>query len=135
MNKKRVLFLCTNNSCRSQMAEGLLNTMYSGKYEACSAGIEPTRINPYAVKVMKEIGVDLSNYRSKSIDVFQGDKFDYVVTVCNHARQVCPFFPGRQLIHKSFEDPAVFDGSVDDILNKYRKVRDEIKSWIMEQFG
>jgi len=135
MDKKKVLFLCTYNSCRSQIAEGLLNTIYGSKYEAYSAGIEPSEVNSYAFEVMKEIGIDLSKHYSKSIKDFHGEEFDIVVTVWNNAKEVCPFFPGKRVLHKNFEDPADFDGSVEEILNKFRKVRDEIKNWIIKQFG
>lgn len=133
--KKSVLFLCTYNSARSQIAEGLLKTLYHDKYEAYSAGIEPSHLSPYAVEVLKEMGIDISNYRSKSVEEFSGMKFDYVVTVCDHAKEACPFFPGKKVIHKSFEDPSGFSGSIEEVLTKFRCVRDEIKSWIEQTFG
>ena len=125
--KKTVLFLCTHNSCRSQIAEGLLNTFYSNNYKAYSAGVEKTKVNPYASEVMKELGIDLSKHYSKTVDEFKDENFDYVVTVCNTAKETCPFFPGNKIIHKSFEDPSKVDGSIEDILNSFRKTRDEIK--------
>ena len=134
MVKKKVLFLCTYNSCRSQMAEGLLNTLNGSKYKAYSAGIKPTKVNSYAIEVMKEIGIDLSKYYSKSIKDFRDQEFDFVVTVCDKAKEVCPFFPGKKILHKNFEDPADFNGSVEEILDKFRKVRDDIKTWIIKQF-
>ena len=134
MVKKKVLFLCTYNSCRSQMAEGLLNTLNGSKYKAYSAGIKPTKVNSYAVEVMKEIGIDLSKYYSKSIEDFRDQEFDFVVTVCDKAREFCPFFPGKKIFHKNFKDPADFNGSAEEILDKFRKVRDDIKTWIIEQF-
>lgn len=85
--KKKVLFVCTHNSARSQMAEGFLNALYEDKYEAYSAGIEPTKVNPYAIKAMAEVGIDISKYRSKSIEEFRGKNFDYAVTVCDHAKK------------------------------------------------
>ncbi len=133
--KKRVLFICTHNSARSQIAEGLLNSLYGSRYEAHSAGIAPTAINPYAVRAMAEIGIDISANRSKSIEEFRGEIFDYVVTVCDDAREACPFFPGKKVIHKSFQDPSQFRGTDDEILVKVRKVRDEIKGWIESTFG
>jgi len=133
--KQKVLFLCTNNSARSQMAEGLLNTIYGSRYEAYSAGIEPTTLNPYAVEVMKELGIDISNNRSKSIEEFRGKTFGYVVTVCDNAKEVCPFFPGKKILHKSFEDPAEFEGNIEETLDVFRRVRDEIKDWIKKTFG
>ena len=100
--KKSVLFLCSHNSCRSQMAEGLLKSYYSDSYDVFSAGIIPTNVNPYAVEVMKEIGIDISSNSSKSIDEFKDKKFDIVVTVCDDAKEVCPFFPGKKILHKNF---------------------------------
>jgi arsenate reductase len=134
MDKKKVLFLCTNNSCRSQIAEGLLNSILGTKYIAFSAGLSPKKVNPYAIEVMKEIGIDLSKQYSKSIEVFKDDNFDYVVTVCDNAKEACPFFPGKKVIHKSFEDPAKFNGNIVDTLETFRKTRDEIKAWIVDTF-
>ncbi|PVX26938.1 MAG: low molecular weight phosphatase family protein [Candidatus Bathyarchaeum sp.] len=132
--KKRILFLCTQNSARSQMAEGLLNAFYGDNYEGYSAGVTPTKVNPYAVKSMAEIGVDISRNRSKSIEEFRGENFNYVVTVCDNARETCPFFPGEEIIHKSFEDPAQFKGSEEEILKQVRRVRNEINEWIKNRF-
>jgi len=117
------------------MAESLLNTIYKNKYKAFSAGVESSIINPYAVEVMKEIGIDISNSRSKLIKEFQGKTFDVVVTVCDNAKENCPFFPGKNIIHKSFKDPSKTEGSIEDILVDFRKTRDEIKNWIIEYFG
>lgn len=117
------------------MAEGFLNALYGDRYEGLSAGIEPTQINPYAVKVMAEIGVDISMHRSKSIEDFRGKNFNYVVTVCDHAKEICPFFPGKNILHKGFEDPSDFKGTEDEILKEVRRVRDEIKDWIEITFG
>jgi len=133
--KEKVLFICTHNSCRSQMAEGLLRHLYGDHYESYSAGLEVTDVNPYAIKVMGELGIDISSQRSKSIEEFRGMVFDYVVTVCDSAREKCPFFPGKKVIHKSFEDPAGFTGEEDEVLEVFRRVRDEIKNWIVETFG
>lgn len=130
---KKVLFICTHNSARSQIAEGLLNHLGRGKYIAQSAGTEPTRVHPYAIKVMAEIGIDITKHRSKSIEEFRGKRFDYVVTVCDHAKETCPFFPGAKVyIHKSFPDPSEFPEDV--MLSGFRKVRDEIKDFIIEAF-
>ena len=134
-NKKKVLFLCTHNSARSQMAESMLTTYYRDKYEAFSAGIKPTSVSPYAVEVMKELGIDLSENYSKSIEDFKDGKFDFVVTVCDKAREICPFFPGETIIHKGFNDPENTDGSIEEILSAFKKVRNEIKDWIIENFG
>jgi arsenate reductase len=132
--KKRVLFICTHNSARSQMAEAFLNSHYGDRYEAQSAGIEPTDINPYAIKVMAEIGIDISKHLSKSIKEFRGQNFDYVATVCDHAKDTCPFFPGEEILHKGFEDPSEFKGNEEEILEKVRQVRDEITVWIEKTF-
>ncbi|MBD3264069.1 MAG: arsenate reductase ArsC [Candidatus Omnitrophica bacterium] len=126
--KRRVLFLCTGNSCRSQMAEGFLKNKAEDKFEVFSAGIEPAGVNPLAVKVMRDAGVDISSQRSKSIKEFLGKKFDYVVTVCDKAKQACPVFGGRyEKIHWNLEDPAVASGAEKEKLIIFRKVRDEIE--------
>jgi len=118
------------------MAEGLLNVLYGDKYEAYSAGTEPSQVNPYAIKAMAEIDIDISGDRSKSIEEFQDMKFDYVVTVCNHAKEACPYFPeGEICIHKSFVDPSSVKGSDDKKMMAFRIVRDEIRRWIYKTFG
>jgi len=133
--KKTVLFICTHNSARSQMAEGFLNALHRDRYEAHSAGIKPTKVNPYAVKAMAEAGIDISKQHSKSIEEFRGKIFDYVVTVCDDAKEACPFFPGDKVLHKSFRDPSRLKGTDDEILKKVRRVREEIREWIEETFG
>jgi arsenate reductase len=118
------------------MAEGLLRSMYGERYEVFSAGISPTELDPCAVQVMKEIGIDISGFRSKGIDEFAGIIFDYVITVCDHARQTCPFLPASiENIHIGFEDPSDFEGPDEAKLEKFRQTRDEIKSWIENYFG
>jgi arsenate reductase len=133
--KKKVLFICTHNSARSQIAEGFLNALYGDRYEGSSAGTEPTKVNPYAVKAMTEIGIDISTYRSKSIEDFRGKNFNYVVTLCNHAKETCPFFPGEKVFHKDFKDPSSFKGTEDEILKEVKRIRDEIKDWVTKTFG
>ena len=134
--KKKVLFICTHNSARSQMAEGFLNALYGDKYEAYSAGIEPAEVNPYSIKIMAEVGIDISKHHSKSIKELRGKNFEYVVTVCDHAKETCPFFPGGAIfLHKGFKDPAEFKGTGDEISAEVRRVRDEIKVWIEKTFG
>jgi arsenate reductase len=133
--KKNVLFLCYSNSCRSQIAEGFLKAFLKDEYESFSAGIQPTSVNPYAIEVMKEIGIDISDQYSKSVDEFQDKKFDYVVTVCDTAKEKCPFYHGKQMIHKNFEDPSEIDGNIEDVIYEFRKLRDEIKRFIKETFG
>ncbi|MEM2878639.1 MAG: arsenate reductase ArsC [Candidatus Hadarchaeales archaeon] len=134
--RKKVLFICTHNSARSQMAEGLLRSMYGDSYEVRSAGTKPAGVHPLAVRVMAEIGIDISGHRSKSVMEFLNDSFDYVVTVCDKASESCPFFPGAgEYIHMSFEDPAAAGGGEEEALRVFRRVRDEIKEWLRETFG
>jgi arsenate reductase (thioredoxin) len=117
------------------MAESLLNVLRGDAYEVSSAGIEPTSVHEYAIKAMNEIGIDISHNRSKSADQFEGMEFDYVVTVCDNAREACPFFPyGKQKLHKGFRDPASAKGTAEDQLQAFREIRDEIKAWIQETF-
>jgi arsenate reductase len=136
MNKKKVLFICTHNSARSQMAEGLLNALYGEFYQAYSAGSNPTEVSPYAIRVLKEIGIDISHHRSKSVNEFLGQEIDYVVTVCDRAQESCPFFPSAGVrLHQSFSDPANFTGGEEELLTKFRQTRDEIKNWLIKTFG
>lgn len=133
--KTTVLFVCTHNSARSQMAEGLINSLLGSQYEAFSVGTEPSRVNPFAVKAMAEIGIDISAHSSDSIAKYNGIKFDYIVTVCDNAKETCPTFSGKsKYIHKSFMDPSSIKGEDSDKLNGFRKVRDEIKLWIERTF-
>ena len=132
--KKKVLFICTHNSARSQMAEGILRYLYPDDYEAYSAGTEPSEINPYAVKVMDEIAIDISQHTAKSIKEYIDELFDFVVTVCDQAKETCPFFPGKKIFHKSFKDPSQLKGSETEILEGFRKIRDEIMTWIASAF-
>jgi arsenate reductase (thioredoxin) len=124
-NKKRVLFLCTGNSARSQMAEGLLRDMAGDRFDVYSAGTQPKGLHPRSVEVMEEIGIDISTHTSKDVDRFKDEKFDYVITVCDRAKQHCPVFPGAEPIHWGFEDPA--DAPPDRQLDVFRHVRDEIR--------
>jgi arsenate reductase len=131
--KERVLFLCTGNSCRSQMAEGFLREYGGSEFEPASAGVDPTRINPLAVRVMAEAAVDISQQYSKSVDEMTGQRFDYVITVCDHAREVCPIFPGAvQTLHWSIADPAEAVGAEEERLEVFRRVRDEISERVRE---
>lgn len=129
MNKPiRVLILCTGNSARSQMAEGLLRHGGDERFQVESAGLEPASLRPEAIEVMREIGIDISGHRSKSIDEFIGQEFDYVITVCDNANEQCPVFPGNvKRIHWSFEDPAAMPGNEVERLDVFRRVRDEIR--------
>ncbi len=129
MRKLRVLILCTGNSARSQMAEGLLRAMAGDRFEVFSAGTKPVGLNLNAVKALAEVGVDISQHRSKSVDEFRDQQFDYVITVCDNAREACPIFPGAaHHIHQSFRDPAATPP--DAQLPLFRAVRDEINNWL-----
>ncbi|MFX1387369.1 MAG: arsenate reductase ArsC [Promethearchaeota archaeon] len=133
MKKRKLLFICTHNSARSQMAEGLINFFFSDEFEAFSAGTEVLFVQPQAIEVMQEIGIDISNHRSKHFREFYGVKFDLVITVCDNAKKVCPVFPGaKKMIHKSFKDPSNARGNEREILEVFREVRDEILKWIKE---
>ena len=135
-DRRKVLFICTHNSARSHMAEGFLNTLYADRYVAWSAGAEPSSVNPLAIEAMKETGINISDHRSKRVDEFLDKDFDYVVTVCDHAREACPFFPGgKKSLHQGFEDPSGFQGNETEKMALFRKVRDEIRDWIGKTFG
>ena len=127
--KKRVLFLCTHNSARSQMAEGLLRKIGKDHFEVFSAGTEKTRVHPLAIRAMNDVGVDISGQRSKTLQEFAGQHFDYVITVCDRANESCPVFPNdTERIHWSFEDPTAVEGTEDQRLRAFRTVRDAIQS-------
>lgn len=137
MAKLKVLFLCTGNSCRSQMAEGFAKALKGDVIEAYSAGVEPHGMNPRAVAVMKEAGVDLSSHSSKHVDSLKGVRFDYVVTVCGHADETCPpWLREGTVVHRGFDDPPALaralgpDATEEQLLAPYRRVRDEIRAWI-----
>jgi arsenate reductase len=144
-DKKKVLFLCTHNSARSQMAEGLLRAMHGDRYEAYSAGVVATSVDPRAVFVLKEIGIDITSQHSKSSQEFQDTIFDLAVTVCDRAKQACPICStelnlpsqsprAKEVIQRSFADPAAAAGSEEERLEAFRRVRDEIKEWIYQTF-
>ena len=129
--KKRVLILCTGNSARSQMAEGLLRHDAGDRFEVESAGTKPSQVRPEAITVMNELGIDISGHRSKSVDEFTGQQFDYVLTVCDNAKESCPIFPGQTLtIHHNFEDPAAVQSSENERLAAFRRIRDEIRDYL-----
>jgi arsenate reductase len=130
-DKKRVLILCTGNSARSQMAEGLLRHDAGDRFEVFSAGTRPSTVRPEAVAVMRELGIDISNQRSKGVDEFTDQSFDYVLTVCDNAKESCPIFPVRAIrIHQSFEDPAELQGSYEERVALFRRVRDELRTYL-----
>jgi arsenate reductase len=124
----RALILCTGNSARSQMAEGLLRSMTGGRVEVHSAGTHPGTVRPEAIAVMRELGIDISRHRAKHVKDFEGQRFDFVITVCDHAREYCPVFPdGTTQVHWTFDDPAVVEGTAEERFATFRRVRDEIR--------
>lgn len=130
-DKKRVLILCTGNSARSQMAEGLLRHDAGDRFTVESAGTKPSTVRSEAIAAMKELGIDISGHSSKSVDKFAGQKFDYVLTVCDKAKESCPIFPGQSIrLHRNFEDPAAMAGSVEERLAVFRRVRDQIREYL-----
>ena len=133
---KRVLILCTGNSCRSQMAEGLWNVLGAGDWEAVSAGSRPSGyVHPLAIEAMRQRELDISRGRSKSADEFTGQDFDLVVTVCDNARETCPVFPGGgKRLHRSFEDPAAVEGGEEERRAAFRRVRDQIREYFRVDF-
>ncbi len=133
MEKKRLLVLCTGNSARSQMGEGLFRAEGGERFEVFSAGTRPSSVRPEAIAVMKEIGIDISGHWSKGVDQFTGEAFDVIVTVCDNARESCPVFPApAERIHWSFEDPAAVEGSVEERLAAFRRIRDQIRERVRE---
>jgi arsenate reductase len=133
MEKKRVLILCTGNSARSQMAEGLLRHDAGERFEVESAGTKPSIVRPEAIAAMDELGIDISGHRSKSVKEFDGQKFDYVITVCDSARESCPvFFSEAERLHHSFDDPAALAGSEKERLELFRRVGNELRTYLSE---
>ncbi len=133
MEKKRVLILCTGNSARSQMAEGLLRRDAGERFDVESAGTKPSVVRPEAIAAMKESGIDISGHRSKHLDEFEGQRFDYVITVCDNARESCPvFFGAAKRLHYSFDDPAALNGTEEERLAVFRRVRDELRAYLAE---
>lgn len=134
MDKLKILFLCTGNSCRSQMAEGWARALKSDQIEAYSAGVSPHGMNLRAIKAMAEAGVDISGQSSKHVDTLADVPLDYVVTVCGHANETCPVFPGRtKIVHVGFDDPPKLAESAkteEEAMSHYRRVRDEIRNWV-----
>jgi arsenate reductase len=127
---KRVLVLCIGNSCRSQIAEGYLREFANGKAEVCSAGVETHGVNPRAIATMKEDGIDISNHTSNNIEEYRNIDFDFVITVCDNAKERCPYFPSNaKKFHQNFPDPAKAEGNEAEITNQFRVVREMIKSY------
>ncbi len=133
MEKKRVLILCTGNSARSQMAEGLLRYDAGERFDVESAGTKPGIVRPEAIAAMKELDIDISGHRSKHVDEFDGQKFDYVITVCDNAKESCPvFFGAAKRLHQSFDDPAALEGSEEERLTLFRRVRGELRGYLAD---
>jgi arsenate reductase len=134
--RKRILILCTGNSARSQMAEGLLRHNGGDRYEVFSAGTKPSYVRPEAIAAMGEIGIDISGHRSKSVDEFAGQAFDYVITVCDNAKESCPVFPAvTKRLHWSLDDPAALQGSEGERLAEFRRVRDQLRTLLRKFMG
>jgi arsenate reductase (thioredoxin) len=130
-DRKRVLILCTGNAARSPMAEGLLRHDAGDRFEVFSAGTQPSRVCPETIAVMRELGIDVSGHRAKHVGEFAGQRFDYVLTVCDKAKESCPIFPGKAgTIHRNFEDPGAKPGSEAERMARFRKVRDEIRDYL-----
>ncbi len=128
----KVLFLCTENACRSQMAEGLVNHDLAGQVQARSAGVRPSRVNPRAIQAMAELGIDISRQRSKSVDELAGEPFDLVITVCDQAQEQCPIFPGKvEVLHVGFPDPAQATGTEAEIMAAFRQGRDDMREQLL----
>ena len=135
-SKKKVLFVCVHNSARSQMAEGLFRHYYRKECDVYSAGSDPQGIHPISIKIMAEIGIDLSKHRSKSLKEFEGQEMDYVVTVCGKGQVTCPFFAGgKKYVHQPFDDPSSFEGTEEEKIQQFRVVRDELKKWLDEFYS
>lgn len=133
--KKRVLFLCTHNSCRSQMAEGIVNHILGDRFTAFSAGTEKTAVHPLAVRVLAEIGIDISHHRSKELEIFAGQPFDHVITLCGSANERCPlFFGGVARVHLGFVDPSRCVGTEAEIIQAFRRVRDAMQEQLTTYF-
>ncbi len=130
VSRKKVLFICTHNSARSQIAEGLARNMFP-EYEIYSAGTEATQVNPFAIRAMKELGIDISTHESKTFERFIDKEIDLVVTVCDSAKEACPYFPyAKKRVHAGFEDPSSVEGNEDEKLAAFRRTRDLIKEWL-----
>lgn len=128
-----VLVLCTGNSCRSQLGEGFLRHFGEGKLNAYSAGVETHGVNPRAIKVMDEAGIDISSHTSNHIDEYREVEFDYVITVCDHARETCPWFPAKaEIVHHSFPDPAKVTGTEEEIMASFRDVREQVRTFMKD---
>jgi arsenate reductase len=134
--KRTILFICQSNSSRSQMAEAFVNNQLKDRYEAFSAGTQPTKLDPLAVKAMKEVQIDISKQKAKGVETYYGKEFDYVVTLCDEAEEECSFFiKGRDYVHKSFAEPSQAKVPDDKLFAEYRRSRDDIRAWMNKTFG
>ena len=135
MAKERVLFMCIHNAARSQMAEGLFRHLHGDDFDVYSAGSNPQKLDPLAIKCMEEVGIDISGHRSKSLKEFVGQEFDYVITVCGNPYNACPFFAGgKKYFKQPFEDPSAFNGTEEEKLELFKKIRDELKEWLEDLY-
>lgn len=135
MTKERVLFMCIHNAARSQMAEGLFRHLHGDDFDVFSAGSDPREVDPLAIKCMEEIGIDISGHRSKSLKEFEDQEFNYVITVCGNPYNACPFFVGgKKYFKQPFEDPSSFDGTEEEKLELFKKIRDELKDWLEDLY-
>jgi len=134
IRKKKILFVCRHNAARSQMAEATLNTRRGDRYEAYSAGTDPSTVHPLTVMVLQEIGIDCAGCRAKRLDELAGKDFDLVVTLCDQAREACPYVPGAAVMHQDFDNPVDVVGTEEEMLRAFRKVRDDIGRWIEKEF-
>lgn len=135
MEPVKILFLCTGNSCRSQMAEGLVNHLHAKRAQACSAGTDPRPVHPLAVKAMQELDIDISRQQSKSLETFSGESFDLFITLCDRAKESCPLnFEGKRRLHVGFKDPAEKTGTPEEIFAEFRIIRDAINMWLHDFF-
>lgn len=135
MAKERVLIMCIHNAARSQMAEGLFKHLYGDEFDVYSAGSNPQTVDSLAIKCMEEIGIDISNHRSKSLKEFEGQEFDYIITVCGNPYNACPFFAGgKKYFKQPFEDPSAFDGTGEEKLELFKKIRGELKDWLEDLY-
>lgn len=133
--RKGILFICAHNAGRSQIAEGVVNNLFNDRYYAKSGGTKPSSINPYVIKAMAEVGIDISGQSSKNIKDLSEPEFDFVVTMCSEDEEICPFYPGKVHIHHGFDDPSRVRGTDEEIMIGIRKIRDEIMEWIEAEFG
>lgn len=135
MRRASILFICSHNAARSQLAEGLMRSMFGDRFDVHSAGVEPLGVHPAVIKVLDEIGIDARGQWSKGVEEYKDWDFDHVVTVCSDASRACPFFPGKEVIHRPFDDPVITQDPGEDMYSAFRRVRDEIRDFLQGSFG